>query len=63
MSLIQRPVNFLKEVKVELGKVAWSTREEIMGSTVVVIVITAILAIYIGLADVALSRFLTVIFR
>lgn len=63
MNLIQRPVNFLKEVKVELGKVAWSTRQEIMGSTIVVIVITAILSAYVGLADVILSKFLSVVFR
>lgn len=63
MNLIQRPVNFLKEVKVELGKVAWSTREEIMGSTIVVIVITAILAVYIGLVDVVLGKFLSVVFK
>jgi len=63
MNLIQRPVNFLKEVKVELGKVAWSTRQEIMGSTIVVIVITAILSVYVGLADVILSKFLSVVFR
>ena len=63
MSLIQKPISFLKEVKVELGKVAWSTREELMGSTIVVIVITAIVTAYIGLVDVVLGKFLSVVFK
>ena len=33
MNLIHKPVNFLKEVKVELGKVSWSTREELIASS------------------------------
>ena len=63
MNIIQKPINFLKEVRVELGKVSWSTRQELMGSTVVVIVTTAIMAVFIGLIDLILSRFLTVLFR
>ena len=63
MNLIEKPVNFLKEVRVELGKVAWSTRQELMGSTVVVIATTAILAVFIGLIDIILSRFLTTLFK
>jgi preprotein translocase subunit SecE len=63
MNLIQKPVNFLKEVRAELGKVAWSTRQELMGSTIVVIVITAIMAVYIGIVDMFLGKFLSVVFR
>jgi preprotein translocase subunit SecE len=63
MNIIQKPINFLKEVKVELGKVAWSTRQELRDSTVVVIVITAILAIFIGIIDVFLSKLLSILFR
>jgi preprotein translocase subunit SecE len=63
VNLIQKPVNFLKEVKAELGKVAWSTRQELIGSTVVVIVTTAIMAVFIGLIDIILSRFLSAVFK
>jgi preprotein translocase subunit SecE len=63
MNVIAKPVNFLKEVRAELGKVAWSTRQELMDSTVLVIVTTAILGVFIGLIDVALSKFLTILFK
>jgi len=63
MNLIQKPVSFLKEVRAELGKVAWSTRQELMDSTIVVIVVTAIMAVFIGIIDILLSKALTVIFK
>jgi len=63
MNLIQKPITFLKEVRAELGKVAWSTREELMGSTMVVIGATAIMTVFIGIIDVILGRFLSVVFR
>jgi preprotein translocase subunit SecE len=63
MSITAKPVNFLKEVKSELTKVSWSTRQEVLGATGVVIVVTAILALFIFVVDVVLSRFLNVMFR
>ena len=63
MNIIAKPINFLKEVKAELGKVAWSTRQELMVSTMVVIVVTVILGLFIGVLDVCLSRLLSLVFK
>jgi len=63
MNIFARPISFLKEVKVELSKVAWSTRRELLASTIVVIVVTVLLGIFIGLIDVVLSRLLTLLFK
>jgi len=63
MNIIQKPITFLKEVKQELSKVSWSTREELMGSTVVVIVVTFIMAAYIGIIDFGLSRIIKAVFK
>lgn len=63
MKLIEKPANFIKEVKTELGKVAWSTKQELMSSTMVVISVTAILTVFIGIVDLILSKFLTVVFK
>jgi len=54
---------FVLEVRGELAKVHWSSRQELMGATVVVIVITSITAVYIGIIDVILSKVLSVLFR
>jgi preprotein translocase subunit SecE len=63
MNIIKKPINFIKEVRAELGKVAWSTRQELMGSTIVVIVTTAIMGLFIGLIDITLSKLLSLLFK
>lgn len=54
-------VNFLSDVKLEMGKVSWSTKDELIGSTIVVLVSLAILSIFIGICDVVLSTIINVI--
>jgi preprotein translocase subunit SecE len=54
---------FLLEVKAELGKVAWSTPQEVYASTIVVITVTFITALFIGAVDLVLSRLLTLLFK
>jgi preprotein translocase subunit SecE len=63
MNIIAKPVNFLREVKAELAKVAWSTRKELLASTVLVITVTGIMTVFIGIIDLGLSRFLSVVFK
>jgi len=54
-------VGFFNDVKLEMGKVSWSTRDELIGSTIVVIVSLAILSIFIGICDVVLSAAVNII--
>ena len=55
IAMANKFVGFFNDVKLEMGKVSWSTRDELIGSTIVVIVSLAILSIFIGLCDVLLS--------
>jgi preprotein translocase subunit SecE len=52
---LDRVVKFFKEVKVELGKVTWPNRQELIGSTIIVVVLSLIMAAYIGILDFILS--------
>ncbi|MGE4357695.1 MAG: preprotein translocase subunit SecE [Candidatus Omnitrophota bacterium] len=54
---------FLQEVGTELKKTSWSTKEEIWGSTIVVIVTVGILAVFIGIVDFLLSQFINFIIK
>ena len=54
-------VGFFNDVKLEMGKVSWSTRDKLIGSTIVVIVSRAILSIFIGICDVLLSAAVNII--
>ncbi len=63
MNIFKKITNFFKEVKLELNKVSWSTRQELVSSTVVVITVTFIMAAFIGVIDIILSHILRVVFR
>ncbi|NQU19394.1 preprotein translocase subunit SecE [bacterium] len=60
---IKRVPKFFSEVKQELKKVSWSSRQELFGATWVVIATTIFLAVYIGSIDVGLSKFLTTVLK
>lgn len=61
--MFKKIVNFLNEMKIEFKKVNWSTKEELAGSTTVVIITTLLLALFVGLIDALLSAAVTLIFR
>jgi preprotein translocase subunit SecE len=63
MHILNKVTGFLNEVKVELTKVSWSTRKELVGSTIVVIIITLIMGLFIGLLDLVLSQGLSLLFK
>jgi preprotein translocase subunit SecE len=46
---------YVKDVRVEMSKVSWPSREELRESTLVVIVMVFVIAIFIGAVDRALS--------
>ncbi len=47
---------FLRDAKTELKKVKWPTRKELLASTAVVIVLTILIALYLGLVDFGLIK-------
>jgi len=61
--MIGRVRKFLSEVISELSKVSWSTRQELLGATWVVIATTSMLAVFIGAVDFVLSKLLRLIIK
>ena len=47
--------NFVKDVRAEFSKVSWPTREDLVSSTGVVLVFSAIFAVFIGMFDLIIS--------
>ena len=47
---------FIGQVKIEMKKVAWPSRQELISSTLVVLVSVFLMAIFIGVCDLVLSR-------
>jgi preprotein translocase subunit SecE len=54
---------FFKETRQELNKVAWPERDELIGSSIVVILTTFLLALFIGSIDFILSIAVRVLIR
>jgi len=52
---VDQALQFLREVKVELKKVAWPSRKQTMGSTIVVIILVLLVSFFLGIVDVGLS--------
>lgn len=52
---------FLKEVRAEMKKVTWPQRKEIMGSTVVVIAASFLVAFFLGMVDLILQKMLALV--
>lgn len=53
---LQRVQNYIKGVQSELRKVTWPSKKELINYTLIVIVLTLILALIIGLSDVLLNQ-------
>jgi len=56
-------LNFLKEVKEELGKVAWPSREQTTRYTVLVIIVAVAVGLFLGGLDYILTAFTAFILK
>ncbi len=61
--MLNKLVEFYQEVKLELKKVVFPTKKEVIGSTWVVIVTVLICAFFLGLVDMGLGRLMTLAFK
>ena len=60
--MIRKISKYFGEVKQELSKVSWPSREELYGSVVVVVVLCVVLSVFIFGVDHLLNRLLDFIF-
>jgi preprotein translocase subunit SecE len=63
MEFLRRLKEFFQEVAGEFRRVNWPSRNDVTSSTVVVLVVVFVLAMYLGAVDVALSRLVGVILK
>lgn len=60
-AVFAKVVQFLKEALAELRKVSWLSRKEVIASTIVVIILVMIIALFVGVIDFVLARILGVV--
>jgi len=56
-------VQFVREVRVELKKVTWPSRKEVIGSTAVVIAASFVVSFFLGFVDLLLQKLLGLVLR
>ena len=59
--MASKVAGFFNDIKLEMTKVAWPTKDELIGSTVIVLVSLAILSAFIGVCDIVLSKLVNII--
>ncbi|MFP4012985.1 MAG: preprotein translocase subunit SecE [Chitinispirillaceae bacterium] len=52
---MQKFIQYLKDVRTEVAKVSWPTKNEVTGATVLVIVLSVIVSLYVLACDQALQ--------
>lgn len=60
-SVLEKAKQFFREVRVELKKISWPLRKETVASTSVVLIIVFIVALFLGIVDLGLSRMVKII--
>lgn len=58
---VEQAKEFFEQAKGELRKVTWPTREETVKTGIAVLVFSVVMAIYLGVVDMALSRLVALI--
>ena len=58
---LTNPVQFLQQVRAEVGKVVWPTRREVVLTTIMVFVLTAVIATFFTLVDLVIRSGLGVV--
>jgi preprotein translocase subunit SecE len=61
--MLERIKIFFREVKTELKKVVFPSRDEVIGSTKVVVVMVFIIAVFLGIIDFLLSKLIGMVVR
>lgn len=51
----EKATTFVKDVRTEFTRVSWPTRQELINSTGIVLVFSAVFAVFIGIFDLLIS--------
>ncbi len=60
--VLKKIEKYFKETAAELRRMTWPTKDELVGSTIVTVVVSLIVAIFIGIVDWILVRAMTFVF-
>ncbi|GAB4380184.1 MAG: hypothetical protein Kow0042_30130 [Calditrichia bacterium] len=60
--MIKKAKQFIEDVRVEMKKVVWPEKDELINSTIVVIVVSLLFTLFIFLADTIVSKIVNLLY-
>ena len=60
--MIKKAKQFIEDVQVEMKKVVWPERDQLINSTVVVIIVSALFTLFIFFADTIVSKIINILY-
>ncbi len=61
--MLNKVKEFFREVKVEIKKVVFPSKDELIGSTWVVIITVIVISLFLGIVDLGLSKLVGITLR
>jgi len=61
--MVNKLKEFFRDVKVEVKKVVFPTKEELIGSTWVVIITVIVISLFLGIVDLGLTKLVGIALR
>jgi len=61
-SFVEKSTKFVKDVRLELTKVSWPSKDDVRGATIVVIIVVLIISFFIGLVDLVITKLQDLLF-
>jgi len=55
-------INYFKSINIELKKVSWLTKEQLLNSTIIVGVFSILVSIFLFILDFGLTQFVKILF-
>ena len=60
---MKKLIEYIKEVRIEMQKVSWPTRNELMSATMLVIVLSLLMAVYVYVCDQVVNRIIGLLLK
>ena len=59
---MNKMINYFKSINIEMKKVSWLTKKQLLNSTVIVLIFALIISIFLFILDFGLTRFVKILF-
>ncbi len=63
MNVVTKVREYIAGVRTEVGRVSWPSRREVVSLTVLIILMSVVLGVYLGLADLIVTQVLRLLLQ